>query len=323
MELSIIMPVYNENLKKLQRALNSVASLIGVKYELIIVNDGSENYIDNYLKNYIHGKENIVYINKENEGVSIARNIGIKHARGKYITFVDSDDILCGNKIDSTLLNKNLDCIIYNIKNNISKLQLRKLKNEGIINKEEVLIEFLSGDTLNSACGKLYRNEIIKKNSIHFMNNMVTGEDALFVIDVFEKSNIFYYSKEDIYVYDYDIKHENYRVDNYPLSIIKDLNILYNKKITLVDGLDLTHEYKRKVLGRISNDYTKKFFNTVVSILIYDGEVDTETILNSFEDKFDIGLSRINKFRNILLKRNSVLMLKAYGYIGRIYIRFK
>lgn len=155
------------------------------------------------------------------------------------------------------------------------------------------------------------------------MNNMVTGEDALFVIDVFEKSNIFYYSKEDIYVYDYDIKHENYRVDNYPLSIIKDLNILYNKKITLVDGLDLTHEYKRKVLGRISNDYTKKFFNTVVSILIYDGEVDTETILNSFEDKFDIGLSRINKFRNILLKRNSVLMLKAYGYIRRIYIRFK
>lgn len=96
-EFSIVMPVYNVE-EYLRESIDSVINQsIGFSdnIQLILINDGSPDNADEICLEY-KGKfpDNIIYINKENEGVSVARNIGLDEAKGKYINFLDSDDYL-------------------------------------------------------------------------------------------------------------------------------------------------------------------------------------------------------------------------------------
>ena len=89
-KLSVIIPVYNAE-ETIEKCLNTLLNQTFNEYELIVINDGSTDNTSNILDKFKKNK-NIVIINKQNEGIGKARNIGIKEARGEYITFVDSDD---------------------------------------------------------------------------------------------------------------------------------------------------------------------------------------------------------------------------------------
>lgn len=95
-KFSIVMPIYNVE-EYLENAINSVINqTIGFEnnIQLILVNDGSPDNSDEICKKYKEKyPENIVYVIKENGGISSARNEGFKHAKGKYINFLDSDDM--------------------------------------------------------------------------------------------------------------------------------------------------------------------------------------------------------------------------------------
>ena len=95
MKLSIIVPVYNVA-DYLQKCLDSLLAqdLPQNEYEIIVVNDGSTDNSGVIAKQYADKYANITLINQENQGLSGARNTGIKHAKGEYIQFVDSDDYL-------------------------------------------------------------------------------------------------------------------------------------------------------------------------------------------------------------------------------------
>lgn len=99
---SIIVPVYNVE-KYLPQAIESVLSQNYYNYELILINDGSTDSSGNICFEYAQKYHNIVFIHKDNQGVSSARNQGIKIARGEYILFLDSDDYWKGNNILSEL----------------------------------------------------------------------------------------------------------------------------------------------------------------------------------------------------------------------------
>ncbi len=91
-KISIIVPVYNTE-KYLKRCFDSLVFQTLNDIEIIIINDGSHDnsqlIIDQYFKQY---SEKIIPLIKENGGLSEARNLGLKHAKGEYISFVDSDD---------------------------------------------------------------------------------------------------------------------------------------------------------------------------------------------------------------------------------------
>lgn len=91
-KVSLIIPVYNvENY--IEKCLNSVLKQTLDDIEIIIVNDGSEDSSKNIIDRYIEKHKNrIKYFEKENGGLSSARNFGIPHATGEYIAFLDSDD---------------------------------------------------------------------------------------------------------------------------------------------------------------------------------------------------------------------------------------
>ncbi|CEN33978.1 glycosyltransferase family 2 protein [Capnocytophaga cynodegmi] len=95
MQLSIIIPVYNTE-KYLERCVTSLfdQNLILEEFEVILVNDGSTDSSLLICNQLAKKHQNIKVYNQENQGQSVARNVGLKHAVGKYIYFIDSDDFL-------------------------------------------------------------------------------------------------------------------------------------------------------------------------------------------------------------------------------------
>lgn len=97
-DLSIIMPAYNVEKFIRESILSIIEQKTKYNYELIIVNDGATDNTDEIIKSISSDK--IKYIKQENQGLSGARNTGINNAVGKYITFVDSDDVMTENSIE-------------------------------------------------------------------------------------------------------------------------------------------------------------------------------------------------------------------------------
>ena len=91
--VSIILPVFNAE-RFLPQCLDSILSQTYQEWELIAVDDGSKDGSIEILKSYENRDNRIHIISKENEGVSIARNVALEQTHGDYIYFVDSDDIV-------------------------------------------------------------------------------------------------------------------------------------------------------------------------------------------------------------------------------------
>ena len=107
--VSIVIPVYNAK-KYLKESIDSVINQTYKKWELILINDASTDNSKNIINNYLSNKK-IKLINLEkNSGVSIARNTGVLNSKGKYIAFLDSDDIWDPKKLQKQMeLIKNKD----------------------------------------------------------------------------------------------------------------------------------------------------------------------------------------------------------------------
>lgn len=120
MKLSIIIPVYKVE-KYIAKCIDSIMSqcISRDDYEVIIINDGSPDDSKQIILEYIQKYSNIIFIDQENQGVSIARNRGLDIAKGDYILFVDPDDSIHENSIDRVLnvaYKQNLDMLYLSLK---------------------------------------------------------------------------------------------------------------------------------------------------------------------------------------------------------------
>lgn len=101
-DLQIVMPVYNVE-KQLEQCIRSVlGQSTRFSYQLVIINDGSPDHSDEIIKKF-ESIEHIRVIRQENKGFSGARNAGLSEIQGKYVMFVDSDDILANDAIESLM----------------------------------------------------------------------------------------------------------------------------------------------------------------------------------------------------------------------------
>lgn len=115
--VSIIVPVYNAE-KFLKECIESILHQSYENIELILINDGSSDSSKKIIEKYMEEDDRINLTNIENQGAPRARNIGIELSKGKYIMFMDSDDILEKNAI-KTLVNS--------IEKNSASMVIRKL----------------------------------------------------------------------------------------------------------------------------------------------------------------------------------------------------
>lgn len=93
-KVSVIVPIYNVE-KYLEKCINSLLRQTLEDIQIILVNDGSKDNSGNIAKEYEkNNKDRVIYVEKENGGLSDARNYGLKYATGKFIAFLDSDDYI-------------------------------------------------------------------------------------------------------------------------------------------------------------------------------------------------------------------------------------
>ena len=161
-QISVIVPVYNTE-KYLHRCIDSILAQTYTDFELLLINDGSTDESGEICDEYAKKDSRIVVIHKVNEGVSIARNTGIKRSSSKYITFIDSDDYIANDMIEQlyiALHNTESDISVCNFQ---SKLPLDadndfKVKTYSSMQAlKEILIE---RKFCTSACAKLYKTKL-------------------------------------------------------------------------------------------------------------------------------------------------------------------
>ena len=104
MELSVIIPVYNVE-KYIRTCIESIyrQGLSEDHFEVILINDGTQDRSMEVIADIIEAHKNITVINQENQGLSMARNNGIAIAKGEYILMPDSDDLLIENSLKPLL----------------------------------------------------------------------------------------------------------------------------------------------------------------------------------------------------------------------------
>ena len=180
-KISIIIPVYNVA-EYLPQCLESVINQTLKDIEIICINDGSTDNSLEILREYEKKDGRIKIIDKENEGVSAARNKGIEVAHGEYLLFCDGDDWIetdtC-EEVYKKIKFDNADMLIFNhyIIDKHEKKKAKYLKN---IKNNIFYFNQCSKDfyyILSSAHGKLYRN---KKDKIYFPEDISFGEDTVY-----------------------------------------------------------------------------------------------------------------------------------------------
>lgn len=142
--LSIIIPAYN-NAEFITDTLASLHQSITNEVEVIIINDGSTDLTEERINAFYreHHCNNVKYIYQENHGVAITRNVGLSHATGKYIGFVDSDDIISPDYF-SVLLPKlreeKYDIIEFNLTRNINNLYQCGREKQSTVTQSEIYL---------------------------------------------------------------------------------------------------------------------------------------------------------------------------------------
>ncbi len=204
--LSIVIPVYNVE-PYIKRCLDSVVSLPIYDYEIIIVNDGTKDRSIEIIKQFIPENNNIVIIDQENQGLGEARNTGLRHAKGEFVYFLDSDDYINSSAFQA-LFNKKLpdvDVIIgdYNIEKNNSITQgSYKIETNTDIQSNGVsfFLQFYRKNINTMVWRSIYRRQFLISNNLFFIKG-IFHEDLNWTPKVILKANKILYSPISFYYY--------------------------------------------------------------------------------------------------------------------------
>ena len=284
MKVSIIVPVYNTE-KYLDRCIKSLLNQSYKNIEIILVNDGSIDNSLKIIKKYEKEHSNIIVLNQRNHGAGSARNNGLKHSKGDYVTFLDSDDSLAVDAIKNmvSMIDKDTEVVIGGIRIFSSESAVIKR----LIPKDELWSEL----KYTATAFKLYSAKLLKNNNITF-NNYYCNEDLMFCLSAYSKAkNIKVCSTDDYY---------NYKNKSSVTSKMKNSNTIFNVSSVLND-----------IYENISLDkYDKKmiqffFIKTIVqNILMQLNNGTIKEINNIFEINY-----------------NWLVSKKKYGNHIRIYFQ--
>ncbi len=211
--ISIIIPTYNYA-QYLTRCVGSVLACDGEELEVIIVDDGSTDNTADIVKELAEKDDRIRYVYQHNAGVSAARNHGIELARGKWVFFVDGDDIVDADMIQMLTPEKNGSQILGAMfleddKGRITRTNtfdnLQDYPERTIFKKTDWGILYAAA-LLKSPCARTYDAEIIRQHNIRFNERVAYGEDLLFNLEYLHYISQIQLTTKPLYHY---IKHGN------------------------------------------------------------------------------------------------------------------
>lgn len=265
--ITIVIPVYKVE-KFLCRCIDSILNQTYSKLEIILVDDGSPDKSGEICDRYANRDERIKVIHKKNGGLSDARNAGTKIATGKYITYIDSDDYVSNDYIEtlySTLKKYDADiCVCDLIMTDVENISLHKEKSIEIEFDYISAIERMLYQTLfdTNACGKLYPTYIMK--------NILYPKGKLYE-DLFTTYRVFGAVKKVVY-----INQKKYYYWQNPDSIMH--NVFNKRMFDEIEAVDEIVKYVEKNMPEIKKAaYARKFssYSQVIRWMPDDADEDS------------------------------------------------
>lgn len=303
-KVSVVVPIYNVE-DYLEETIESIVSqTIGFdNIELILVNDGSTDKSEQVCLKYKEKyKNNIIYIKKENSGVSESRNIGFSKSTAEYVMFLDSDDLINDcfllKMYDFLEKNKNINFVISRVKLfeavnkwHYTDYMFKSNKKIVDINKDLTYLKYHS-------TGVLFRRDVIK--NIRFDKNIKYGEDMKYMSEVLLQNEKYGLSKDSILYYRKRIKNDSavnkqFYDKSYYINTINDSFIyIFNQCIKkygcvtkyfqyyIMNSLFERTKIDSECIVILTKKEKEKYYNNIDYLLKY---IDNDVIL---------GLKRIN-----------------------------
>ena len=236
--ISIVVPVYNVEETMLTKCFDSILNQSYINIELIVVDDGSKQEVADFLDQYQSTHSTIKVIHNANGGASIARNTGIEESKGEYITFVDSDDWLEVDYIETLVAKFELQTDIV-MCTRIFEYKTSSVENHffdsdiifTLANRKDLIKKSLTSGVAGTWC-KIYRKSFIDRNKLRYNPNLRRTQDIIFNIYAFQKAN-------DIRYFNYCLYH--YRMQNE--SITKKYN--HNADIILTKAAEAFRQFEK------------------------------------------------------------------------------
>lgn len=266
--ISIIVPVYNAEYT-INRCINSILNQTFYDWELLLIDDGSKDNSKCICDIYAAKDKRIKVFHKENGGVSSARNLGLDNAKGKWITFIDSDDCIYEN-IFNLISSHDEDLLIFNY----------DIDYNGIIQGGEsiphyynsypiktILNKYIYIELFRTPWSKFFKRHLI--NTLRFDTRIAIGEDSLFVLKYFQRCKSFFFFEQKYYIWSENYSSLKYK---YKLSVEQAVYIvtcLYSEYKTLNVRCIQLEKFIYEFYYSLCEDYLYKdctiwFKNTVI-----------------------------------------------------------
>ncbi len=305
--VSVIVPVYKVE-KYLEKCIESILAQTYKDFELILVDDGSPDNSGAICDEYAKKDSRIKVIHKENGGASSARNTGIEVAQGEFINFIDSDDIIPVDSLAKLINlqkknNADLVCCGYELQHLNNKIEkfvfFDKFVNFCAMDNDDCNI-FLS-PLFHGPCFKLFRNNILKENSVVFDETVFYGEDTIFVYEYLSKCNSVQCGNEVVYNYlkndqsttnrghknigEYMTKCARVQIDFFDKLNVSSIQLAYCKTcVILVSLAILADQLNTFYSTKKMREDVKKFYNNFAEYFVCQNK-EVEIFLESLGRK--------------------------------------
>lgn len=242
--LSIIVPIYNVE-SYLKKCLDSLVLQEMDGIEILLIEDGSRDDSKMIAQTYSEKYENIILIcHENNKGLGAARNTGIKHAKGEYITFVDSDDWVSPimyNKMLNTIIEDKSDIVVCGINEVLSdKIIVKKCcdKEKECISSEEALKRYFDVRITAHAWNKVYKRSLFNEHNIKYAERKYAEDQYPTFLLIYYSNKIsllrdsfYFYNRRNDSLTTSRFSKKNYDViDNFNnIKLFLKENCIYNK----------------------------------------------------------------------------------------------
>lgn len=204
--VSVIVPAFNRE-KTIKRCLESILGQSYRSLELIVIDDGSHDRTGAMCDSYEKKDSRVMVFHNENRGVSYSRNEGIRHASGKYLVFVDSDDYINRSYLENLVKkaeNEELALVVGSLvmktEGKEERFDMNNFGADGaIIHDYYALQKFMGG-----VWGKLYCRQLIQENHLQFHEDMTYSEDRVFNIEYYSYLEHYGIASDSTYICDYE-----------------------------------------------------------------------------------------------------------------------
>lgn len=263
MLISVIIPLFNAQ-QDLRQCLDSVKLCPVRDMECILVDDGSTDDTGKICREYTQSDLRFKLLTKDNSGVSDSRNLGLSHACGEYVFFLDSDDYIKPDAwpaiIDHAKEGRfDMVAFCYESLFESQNCELEKfpISAESSDLREDVIRSLVTTPMLNTCWGKLLRRRFIEANELSFQSGLRTCEDAVFVVDFIERTDSVYLVNRSAVRYRINQSGAMRRTDIF--SKLKDFCLLYDRRNRFLD---------QNPSATLKRDAYRQYFSVVTDLLL-------------------------------------------------------